>query len=750
MLGPAPAPGLQSSTVAVGASASSTGGADTASTAGPPAASTAGSDVLRRAQDHSAGPWAVTVPPGRSGLERVEESCLAVADGRTGIRGSVEEDGAASEPAVLAAGVYEREPDGTERLVEAPAWTALDLAGSPGPGVRVLDLRTGVVSRTVERDGHPLFRSVHWLCLARPGTGVMVAEAAGGIAARLEPGEHLDSVSVPSSLGSVIEVASATQVVLAGSEDMAGGSGGGGGALVTRLVGVAAGRRTRTMRDDPTRLVGHARHAGPAELWDEQVAAWARRWDVADVEVVGDEELTRSVRFGLFHMMASVASRGEAAVGARGMTGPAYDGHVFWDADVFVLPFLAATWPRSARAILEYRIRRLPAARAAAARAGLAGARFPWESADDGTDVTPGSGVDEAGRTVPILTGQEEEHIGADVGWAAWQLAAWAGSWRFLDGPGAPLVVEPARYFEHRMAVDADGTAHLRGMIGPDEYHEHVDDNAYTNLMVSWLLRRAAEVGDRRPDAVVPGEPARWRTMARSLVDGYDAGDGTHEQFAGYGGLEDLLVAQIGTPPLAADLVLGRDRLMGSQIIKQADVLMAHLLIPDGIGRGTLASDMDRYLPRTAHGSSLSPAVHAALLARLGRTAEARSLLELATRIDLDDLTGTTAGGLHLATFGGVWQALVTGFAGIRVTGPDDPALVVDPRLPADWSELRIRLQWHGRRLALSCRNDGVHVGTDRLVAVSVGGGTVIAVHPPGRWVPSGRTGGGTGREEAT
>jgi trehalose/maltose hydrolase-like predicted phosphorylase len=714
-----------------------------------------GTEVLRRATGCTPGGWSVTVPPGRPGLERVEESCLAVADGRTGVRGSLEEDGAGSRPGVYAAGIYEREPDGSERLVEAPTWTAVDLAASPGPGVRLLDLRTGAVSRTVERDGRTVLQSVHWLCLARPGTGVLVAEvdgdlmaAPGGVGA---DGDQVDTTAVPSALGGVIEMTSVTRVAplpvpagVAGPDDPP-------PAVVTRLVGVVAGRRTRTLREDPTRLLGRARRSGIAGLWDEQVAAWARRWEVADVEVVGDEELTRAVRFGLFHLMASVASRGEAAVGARGMTGPAYDGHVFWDADVFVLPFLAATWPRSARAMLEYRLRRLPAARAAAAAAGFAGARFPWESADDGTDVTPTSGVDEAGHVVRILTGQEEEHITADVGWAAWQLAAWAGSWRFLDGPGRPLLVEPARYFEHRMDVDRAGSAHLRAVIGPDEYHEHVDDNAYTNLMVSWLLRRAAEVGDRQPGTVVPGEPARWRTLAHRLVDGYDEERGIHEQFAGYGALEPLMVAELGTPPLAADLVLGRERLAGSQIVKQADVLMAHLLVPDGIARGSLAADLDFYLPRTAHGSSLSPAVHAALLARMGRTDAARQLLHLAARVDLDDLTGTTAGGLHLATFGGVWQALVNGFAGVRVTGPDDRALVVDPQLPPEWEELRLRVQWHGRRVALRCRNDRVHVTTDRLLAVQLGAGPVTAVHPPGAWVE--RTGGrgdGGRREEAT
>ena len=151
----------------------------------------------------------------------------------------------------------------------------------------------------------------------------------------------------------------------------------------------------------------------------EQRATWARRWADADIRIEGDDELERAVRFGLFHLMGSVGDSGEAAVGARGISGNAYRGHVFWDSDVFVLPFLAATHPASARAMLEYRLRRLPAAREAAAALGRRGARFPWESARTGFDVTPRSSVDHDGRRFEILTGDLEEHIVADVAWAA-------------------------------------------------------------------------------------------------------------------------------------------------------------------------------------------------------------------------------------------------------------------------------------------------------------------------------------------
>ena len=150
----------------------------------------------------------------------------------------------------------------------------------------------------------------------------------------------------------------------------------------------------------------------------------------------GDDDLQLAIRFALFHLIGSTASEGEAAVGARGLTGPGYRGHVFWDTDVFVLPFLAATHPPAARAILEYRIRRLPAALRTARSLGLAGARFPWESARDGVDVTPASARDATGKVVRIRTGESEEHIVADVAWAASTYVDWTGDNSFAAGPG--------------------------------------------------------------------------------------------------------------------------------------------------------------------------------------------------------------------------------------------------------------------------------------------------------------------------
>ena len=238
--------------------------------------------------------------------------------------------------------------------------------------------------------------------------------------------------------------------------------------------------------------------------------------------------------------------------------------------------------------------------------------------------------------------------------------------------------------------------AHIRGVIGPDEYHELVDDNAYTNVMARWNLRRAfAETTDADVDKA---ERAAWLELADALVDGYQPDSGIYEQFAGFFALEPLVISEIAPRrPIAADLLLSPERVHDAQVVKQADVLMLHHLVPDEVLTGSLAANLAFYEPRTAHASSLSPGVHAALFARAGRLSEAQAALSLTARIDLDDISGSTAGGVHIAAMGSVWQALVLGFAGAR---PRGDVLELDPRLPAGWELLECRVAFAARTSA--------------------------------------------------
>lgn len=461
--------------------------------------------------------------------------------------------------------------------------------------------------------------------------------------------------------------------------------------------------------------VTQGRQSGFDILLDEHRRAWRQRWQHCDITIEGDDRAQAAIRFALFHLLSAASTGPEAPLGARGLTGLAYAGHIFWDTEIFVAPVLAATMPDAARALIEYRHQRLDAARRIAAERGRPGARFPWESADSGADVTPLSARTIDGDLVPILTGIAAEHINSDIAWTIANYVAWTGDDSVLTGTHRLLITETARYLADAIRVDDTGRAHLDGVIGPDEYHEIVDDNAFTNLMARWHLRYAADLESSAGDQA-GGD--RWRQLADSLVDGYDAATGRHEQFRGYYELEPLSIVDIAAPPIAADILLGRDRVRASQIIKQPDVLMAHHLLGAELPPGSLAADVGFYLARTAHGSSLSPAICAAVLARAARPDEALELWHLAGRLDLDDRTGTTAGGLHLATMGGLWQAVVSGFAGIRAI---PTGLVVEPHLPSTWSRLGIRVRLRGAAVHIDIDRTFVTVESDRPIEVIVG-----------------------------
>jgi hypothetical protein len=669
--------------------------------------------------------WTIDVVGIEHEMEHVNAVLLALGDGLTGTNGAPLAGDGAAMPRTLVAGIYDGAgPDQT--LAALPVWTRIATGGDVQPAVRrTLDLHTGVLRQEIPTDVGGV-EAVLFPSLAEPGTCALRAcgprACLAGAGALTTTGESLIPLTTSdgATTATVGSVSGGADLAIAASQDLRHP-----GADVRPSLDRFAIYTPGALGTALGRLRA-ARTAGFEVILHRQREAWAGRWSDADIGIGGDAELQRDVRFALYHLMASVADRGEAPVGARGLSGLAYHGHVFWDADVFVLPYLAATHPSAARAMLEYRVRRLPAALEAARGRGLRGARFPWESAVDGSDVTPGHARDQTGAVVRIRTGELQEHIVADVAWSAAWYVEWTGDETFRRGPGRQLMIQTARYWASRIAMDADGTAHIRGVIGPDEYHEEVDDNAFTNVMARWNLRRAA---DEAGASVDQAETSYWRSIADALVDGHDPATNLYEQFTGFWELEPLIIAELAPRrPIAADLLLGAERVRGSQVIKQADTLMLHHLVPEAVAPGSLEPNLAFYEPRTAHGSSLSPGVHAALLARAGRHDAAMDALRIASRIDLDDLTGSTAGGLHLATMGSVWQALVLGMAGVRARRR---VLHIDPSVPGCLGELRITVRFLQSRVSISIHGGGIDVSATDPVWVCVAGTrTPVTVGP--------------------
>lgn len=496
-----------------------------------------------------------------------------------------------------------------------------------------------------------------------------------------------------------------------------------------------------TSRDggDPETTVDGAVDAlerrGVAALLAEHTAAWAERWAAADIQIPGDAELQRQARFALYHLIGAANPADErASIGARALTGERYRGHVFWDTEIFAWPPLLYTHPPTARALLLYRYHTLAGARAKAAAAGYRGALYPWEAADSGEEVTPAFMLS-GGERVPVLTGVEEHHISADVALAVLQYLRATGDRDFMRHYGAEIVLEVARFWASRAEAGADGVFHIRRVIGPDEYHETVDDNAYTNQLAAHILRRAralaAELARDEPGlwAALAGrlgldaaELGRWEAVAAGLVTGLDPATGLIEQFAGYHALAPVDLRDHDPSVATVDAKLGWYAMQQTRALKQADVVMLLILLWEQFGPAERAANFAYYEPQTSHDSSLSYSFHALCAARLGQLDLAEAYLRRAALIDLDlgrQGHAGASGGVHIAALGGIWQALAMGFMGLD---PRDEGLRLDPHIPTHWGELRLPVTWRGALLRATAAADG-----RACVAVERGGPVQVA-----------------------
>jgi trehalose/maltose hydrolase-like predicted phosphorylase len=289
-------------------------------------------------------------------------------------------------------------------------------------------------------------------------------------------------------------------------------------AFYSRLIEVA--------RDEdaalPSAAMGVARHDALRDaqatdyglLIEAHERAWQERWLEADVVLEGDERLQSALRFALYHLISAAnPSDSAVSIGARALTGDAYHGHVFWDTEIFLLPFYTFCWPAAARALLSYRYRTLPAARRKATQMGYRGALYAWESTDTGGEETPDTIVDPTGKAVAVLSGRKEQHISADVAYAVWQYWLVTQDVDFLLTAGAEIILETARFWDSRATHEPDGRFHIRDVIGPDEYHESVDDDAYTNGMAAWNL----DCGAKEPVQCHHRPTVARRSLAQSL-----------------------------------------------------------------------------------------------------------------------------------------------------------------------------------------------------------------------------------------
>ncbi|WP_067793569.1 glycoside hydrolase family 65 protein [Actinomadura formosensis] len=478
-------------------------------------------------------------------------------------------------------------------------------------------------------------------------------------------------------------------------------------------------------------------------LLERHTLAWNRLWQRCQLSV-DHVEVQRILNLHIFHLLQTVSEHIvdlDVGIPARGLHGEAYRGHVFWD-ELFILPFLIMRFPEIARALLLYRWRRLPAARRAAAADGHRGAMYPWQSAADGREETQRVHLNpRSGRWLPDHT-HLQRHVGLTIGLNVWRFYEATGDVEFIAEYGAEMMLEVARFFADLAGYDRSTDRYaIRGVMGPDEYHDAypgrdepgLDNNAYTNVLTAWLLRRALDAlallpEDRRTElrerlALTREEITRFEDVARKMYVPFH--DDVISQFEGYGDLAELDWA--GYRERYGD-IRRLDRILEAegdspnryQASKQADVLMLFYVLSPGElddvlrhlgyehGPDLAARTIEYYLPRTCDGSTLSSLVHAWIMAHIDGDEAWRIFLESLFSDIIDTQRGTTGEGVHLGAMAGTVDLVQRCHAGISTRRN---ALRLEPRLPAALGELRLGLRYRGHwGIDLTCRQDLVRV----------------------------------------
>jgi alpha,alpha-trehalose phosphorylase len=453
--------------------------------------------------------------------------------------------------------------------------------------------------------------------------------------------------------------------------------------------GWSSRRSLPSVRDQVEAALAAARRSGWEGLLSAQRDYLDDFWDRADVELEGDAELQQAIRFALFHTLQAGARAEGRAIAAKGLTGPSYDGHTFWDTETFVLQPLTYTVPHAAADALRWRHATLDLARERAKILGIDGASFPWRTI--------------RGQAIsgywPASTAAF--HINAGIADAIVRYLVATGDDAFEREVGLALLVETARLWRSLGHHDAHGRFRIDGVTGPDEYSAIADNNVYTNLMAQKNLWAAADAVERHPDrarelGAGPDEVAAWRDAARAMFVPYDAALGVHPQSEEFTEHAVWDFARTGPDQYPLMLHFHYFDLYRKQVVKQADLVLALYLRGDAFSPEAKARDFEYYEPLTVRDSSLSAFAQAVVAAEVGHLELAYDYFGEAALLDLGDLHHNTRDGVHLASLAGAWIAAVAGFGGMRDHGG---SLSFAPQLPQQLSRLAFRLCFRGRRI---------------------------------------------------
>lgn len=458
------------------------------------------------------------------------------------------------------------------------------------------------------------------------------------------------------------------------------------------------------------------------QKWEEKV------WNRVPITIAAEDEFDQlAVHFAQYHMEIMTPDHdNRMCIGAKGLSGEGYKGHTFWDMDIFVLPYFIYTMPETARKLMEYRYLSLEGAHKKAIDNDYEGAQYPWESAwlDDG-EVTPVWGAADivTGLPTKIWSGFIELHITADVAYAAWQYYRVTGDEDFMERYGYELLLDTAKFWSSRLEYSEDDKRyHINNVVGPDEYKEHANDNAFTNYMAYWNIEKAMEYYDQ----LQKEKPEIFNRLQEKL--------NLEQVHQGWKEKKDLICLP---KPRESDLVIAQDNAYLSyenidltkyknqkqvatifrdynieqvshlQVSKQADIMILFLLLEDRFTQEIKQANWRYYEPRTLHDSSLSLSTHCVLACDMGDYNLAYELFLRSSQIDLGPNMNSSNEGIHSASIGGIWQCVVYGFGGVRML---DGKLRIEPHLPETWKQLSFTIVWNGQQLQIYVTKDVLRI----------------------------------------
>lgn len=443
---------------------------------------------------------------------------------------------------------------------------------------------------------------------------------------------------------------------------------------------------------------------GFSALREEQCGFWEKHWRGGDVIIKGNSRDQQAMRFSLFHLINQLPVINRASIGATGLTGPNYSGKVFWDTEMYLMPYYLFTNPQSCKELFLYRVKILDKARERAQQMSAVGALYSWCS------------IDGEETSLVFEASTAEQHINADIAYAVWQYEQATGDSEFIYENCAEMLFETAKYYAHRGTFsDAyDGRFCINSVCGPDEYACGVNNNCYTNFMVRHHLRYALDVYDRmknhtpeKLDKITArtgldgDELALWKKAADNMYYHVNEKYGVYEQDSHFVYNDAVDMATI---PNNFDLrsCMHPLDLWRVQVLKQADVVLLQFVLGDLFTAEEKKKNYDYYEPKTNHGSSLSAAIHSIMANEVGYYDDAYEYFRSAAYMDIDDFKRNTTGGLHMACLGGVWMSVVNGFMGMRLY---DDGLHFAPKLPAAWT---------GCELDICCEDARIHICAER------------------------------------